>query len=517
MEIGITQVLRQLLQMHPQRILTVCGERRRRVHEVADRVARFAGALRQLGVMPDERVGILALNSDRYIESLLAVPWAGGALNPCNVRWTAPEIAYSLNDCDTRVLIVDDHFAPLAAGLRDTVPGLRHLIHAGDGATPQGMRSYEALLAQAQPVADALRKGSDLLGIFYTGGTTGFPKGVLVSHEGFWVSALSLIAEGVIPRQSVMLRSAPMFHMADLAYGYCGLLQQCTHVILPAFHAARVAAAIAAERAEVALFVPTMLQLLLNEPDVERFDFSSLKSLIYAASPIADATVVEVMRRWPRARLTQVYGQTELSPVGTVLHHESHADPVLRRSAGCATHCVELRIADAEGTELPRGQVGEIVARGPNVMQGYWNKPDATAAAFTREGWLRTGDGAYMDETGHVFIVDRIKDMIVTGGENVFSGEVENALATHPAVAMCAVIAIPSDEWGEAVHAVVVLRPSMAVDAAQLIEHCRERIAGYKCPHSVEFRTALPVSGAGKILKRDLRAPFWEGRERRVA
>jgi len=227
MEIGITQVLRQLLQMHPQRILTVCGERRRRVHEVADRVARFAGALRQLGVMPDERVGILALNSDRYIESLLAVPWAGGALNPCNVRWTAPEIAYSLNDCDTRVLIVDDHFAPLAAGLRDTVPGLRHLIHAGDGATPQGMRSYEALLAQAQPVADALRKGSDLLGIFYTGGTTGFPKGVLVSHEGFWVSALSLIAEGVIPRQSVMLRSAPMFHMADLAYGYCGLLQQC--------------------------------------------------------------------------------------------------------------------------------------------------------------------------------------------------------------------------------------------------------------------------------------------------
>jgi acyl-CoA synthetase (AMP-forming)/AMP-acid ligase II len=223
------------------------------------------------------------------------------------------------------------------------------------------------------------------------------------------------------------------------------------------------------------------------------------------------------IRRWPHIALTQVYGQTELSPLATVLRHEHHADPRRRGSAGRAALCVELRIGDAAGNELPPDTVGEILARGPNVMKGYWNQPEQTAAAFTADGWLRTGDAGRMDARGFVTVVDRVKDMIVTGGENVFSAEVENALASHPAVAQCAVIGIPSAQWGETVHAAVVLRPGQSADPALLIAHCRERIAAYKCPSSVEIRDSLPLSGAGKVLKRVLREPFWQGRNRGVA
>ena len=383
------------------------------------------------------------------------------------------------------------------------------------------MLSYEDLIEEAKPVDDARRGGDALLGVFYTGGTTGFPKGVMISHMAFWASQIAVAAEGVIPQNAVTLRAGPMFHMADQAIGYVGVLRRAIHVILPSFNPVAVMEAVQRYRVEAALLVPTMIQMLIHHPDVKKYDLSSWKSLVYGASPIQEKVLHDLMALLPGLRLWQAYGQTEMAPVVSILEAEHHSaqgsETGMLRSCGRAGLCVEIRIVDAHGNEVPRGTVGEIAARGPNMMQGYWNKPEQTKVTLPGDGWLRTGDGAYMDEKGYMFIVDRVKDMIVTGGENVFSAEVENALASHPDIAMCAVIGIPDEQWGEAVHAVVVAKPGKTPAPADLIDHCKARIAGYKCPKSVELREALPLSGAGKVLKSELREPYWKGKARRVA
>jgi acyl-CoA synthetase (AMP-forming)/AMP-acid ligase II len=518
----VTQPLHRALQQCPNRPMTIFGDRTRTVSQFVDRVARLAAGLRSLGVKPGDRVGMLALNSDRYMEYFFAVPWAGGVLNSCNTRWSPAEIVYSLEDCETNYLIVDDTFKDAAASFRAQAKSLRYLIYAGEGATPNGMIGYEALIEGSTPMPDTRRGGDELLGVFYTGGTTGFPKGVMISHRGFMASSLAMLAEGVCPRDCPILRAAPMFHMADGAFGYAGVLANATHVVIAAFHPTRVLEAISRHKVSATVLVPTMIQMLIADPAAKTTDMSSLRRLVYGASPIAERTVIDLMSLWPHVELMQAYGQTELSPLATVLgpeHHfaEGRAAGMLR-SCGRASYCVEIAIVDSASKEVPRGTVGEIAARGPNVMRGYWNKPEQTKAAMTDDGWLRTGDGAYMDERGYVFIIDRVKDMIVTGGENVFSAEVENAIGSHPAVAMCAVIGIPSEEWGEAVHAVVVAKNNAyAPFAEEIIAHCKQSIAGYKCPKSVEFRASLPLSGAGKILKAELREPFWRDRGRRVA
>jgi len=517
----VTQPLHRALQRNPERPMTICGDRVRTVRESFDRIARLAAGLQKIGMKPGDRVGMLSLNSDRYIEYFFAVPWGGGALNPCNIRWSAAEVGYSLDDCDTQILIVDDKFTEMGIALRKASKSLQTMVYAGDGPVPEGMMSYEALIESAKPVADARRGGDELLGVFYTGGTTGFPKGVMISHRAFVASSVAVALEGVIPRDSVMLRATPMFHMADIAIGFCGMLMHATHVVVPAFSPVPVLETIARHRVNAALLVPTMIQMLVHHPEAAAHDASSLQSLVYGASPISEQTVVDLQKLWPHVRLSQAYGQTEMAPVVSLLGPEHHTEQGraagLLRSCGRAAACVEVRIVDAHGNEVPRGTVGEIAASGPNMMTGYWKKADQTKIALPGDGWLRTGDGAYMDERGFIFIVDRVNDMIVTGGENVFSAEVENALSAHPAVGMVAVIGIPSEEWGEAVHAIVVPKQGMTPAADELIAHCRKLIATYKCPKSVELRTELPLSGAGKILKATLREPYWKDQARRVA
>jgi acyl-CoA synthetase (AMP-forming)/AMP-acid ligase II len=264
------------------------------------------------------------------------------------------------------------------------------------------------------------------------------------------------------------------------------------------------------------LLVPTMIQMAVDSPEAATADVSSLRSLIYGASPISEALVERARKVFVNAGFTQAYGMTELSPVACLLSPADHEDLALSRAAGRAAAHVELRIAGPEGNELPRGEVGEILARGENVMRGYWNKPQESAAAL-RGGWMHTGDGGYMNDRGYVFIVDRIKDMIITGGENVYSAEVENAIAKHPAVAQCAVIGIPDPQWGERVHAVIVLGPSASASEGEIRDFCRDHIAGYKVSRSVAFVHALPVSGTGKILKRELRKQHWDGSDRGVS
>ncbi|MEV8372149.1 long-chain fatty acid--CoA ligase [Kribbella sp. NPDC056861] len=512
----LTQGLHRALQQTPDALMTVCGERRQTVRQVADRVARLAGALRGLGVADGDRVAMLSLNSDRYHEYLLAVPWANAVLNPVNVRWSPAEIVYSLQDSATTVLLVDDAFAPMLPGLREAYPELTTVIHTGDGELPAGALAYEELIAGAEPIKDARRGGDELAGVFYTGGTTGFPKGVMLSHSNLMVSALGSTASGsLMSPGACLLHVAPMFHLADLA-AWCAVLSLGgSHVFVPAFDPVAVFTAIAEQRITNVLLVPVMIQLLVDHPAVSEYDLTSLQAILYGASPIAQAVIERTMKVFPNALLTQAFGMTELAPVATLLSPADHREPTLQRSAGRAAPHSEILVADPDDHEVPRGTVGEILVRGGHVMLGYWNQPNESAQVL-RGGWMHTGDVGYLDDAGYLFVVDRLKDMIVTGGENVYSAEVENAVAKHPGVASCAVIGVPDPEWGERVHAVVVLQPGVALTHDAVRAHVKTLIAGYKAPRSTDFVAALPISGTGKILKRELRKQYWGENARQI-
>ncbi|MBW0102295.1 long-chain fatty acid--CoA ligase [Pseudonocardia sp. KRD291] len=513
----LTQALDRAVQQTPDLAATVFGDRTRTWAQCRDRVARFAGALHTLGIGAGDRVAMLALNRDDYHEFQLAVPWSGGVGVPVNTRWSVEEIAFSLVDSGTRVLLVDDTFLGQVPAVLERAPSVEAVIHCGDGPAPEGLLSYEELIATHEPVPDAGRGGDDLAAVYYTGGTTGRPKGVMLSHANLLSSALGTAAtEHFLVPGGRLLHTAPMFHLADGAAWVARNLLGGTHVIVPGFTPAGVATAIAEHRVTDVLLVPTMVQMLIDSPDTADHDLSSLRRLLYGASPISEAVLERAAERLPGAEFTQMYGMTELSPVCTILTPGDHAQDGLRRSAGRAAPHSAVRIVDENDEDVPVRTVGEIVSRGPHVMLGYWNRPEETASAL-RGGWMHTGDGGYLDENGYLFVVDRIKDMIVSGGENVYSAEVENALARHRAVASCAVIGVPDEQWGERVHAVVVTASGSTVTSDEVREHCRELIAGYKCPRSVEFVDALPMSGAGKILKRELRATYWTTTDRGVS
>jgi long-chain acyl-CoA synthetase len=517
---NITHGLRRALQVNPQGTAILEGERQLSWAEVGERVSRLAGALQQLNVDKGDRVAVLMLNSSRYLELYLAMGWARAVIVPLNIRWSVAENRDALQDCGARLLVVDNSFFEAGKTLAAAIPGLT-LLHADDCEPPSGIARYESLLAGATPVPDAMAGGDDLAGIFYTGGTTGRSKGVMLSHGNLMANALQSLAEGLSSRDAIYLHAAPMFHLANGSAMYTTLLNVGTNAIIKAFSPEAVAQAIERFRVTHALLVPTMIQMFVDHPGIEGRDLSSLRHVMYGASPISEALLDRAMARLPGVDFVQAYGMTELSPVATLLTPEEHVGvgraKGRHRSGGRAALGVEVRIVDADNQPVPPRTVGEIVVRGDTVMMGYWNRPEETAKAVV-DGWMHTGDGGYIDEDGFVYVVDRIKDMIVTGGENVYSTEVENVVAQYPGVLQCAVIGIPDPRWGEAVHAFVAVKAGTTIDAAAIIAFCKERIAGYKCPQSVDVRNdPLPMSGAGKILKRELGRPFWEGRDRHVA
>jgi len=511
----LTQGLHRAVQQQPDAVATVFGGRRRSNAESIDRIARLAGAFRGLGLQAGDRAAILSLNSDRFHEFLGATLWAGGVVVPVNIRWAVPEIADSLAEVDARILVVDDVFAPYVEGIRRAHPRLDHVVHAGDGPTPDGAVSFEELIAGSAPVDDLRRGGDDLAGVFYTGGTTGRAKGVMLSHDNLLTSAMGgLVANPTSPDRTG-LYAAPMFHLAAFGVWVGNTVVGTPRVMIPAFDPVAVMAAVQEHRISDLMLVPTMVQLVVDHPRVDEFDLSSIRRIIYGASPMSDALLARALKLWPDAQFFQAYGQTELAPVATVLTPEDHEDARHRTSVGRAAPHAEVRIVGPDDVELPRGEAGEIVVRGSNVMLGYWDRPEETARAV-RDGWMHTGDGGYMDDEGYVHLTDRLKDMIISGGENVYSVEVESVLAEHPAVAACAVIGVPDETWGERVHAVVVPAAGRTVTPEELRTFCAERIAGYKAPRSVELVESLPLSAAGKVLKRQLREPYWEGQDRAV-
>ena len=516
----ISQLLRRGVQGAPRRIATDHLDRARTWEAFGDRVARLAGALARLGVTRGERVGVLALNSDRYLETLFACPWGGFVLVPINTRLAAPEMAFWLADSQCSALLVDEHFAGVAQSLRGNLPDLRKMIFLGEGAPPPGMFDYEALIAGAAPAPDVGAGGDDLAALFYTGGTTGRSKGVMLSHRNIVANVLNTAQAFAGDEDTVYVHAAPMFHAADNAVNFVVTAVGGKHLFMPRFDAGQFLALVAEKKATATLIVPTMINMVVSHPDIERYDTRSLSRVLYGASPMPEAVIRRAVQALPNTRFVQAYGQSEAAPCMSFLDADRHVFEGPKagkiKSAGRPAMGCEMVILDADDQEAPRGEVGEICGRGDNVMLGYWRQPEMTQKAL-RGGWLHTGDGGYMDEDGFIYVVDRMKDMIVSGGENVYSAEVEQALYQHPCVAECAIIGVPDPKWGEAVHAVVRLKPGAEATPETLIAHCHALIAGYKAPRSVSFRDEpLPLSGAGKILKTELRKPFWQGRDRAV-
>lgn len=515
----VTQALRRALQVKPHGTATIFRDRRRTWPQSVERVAKLAGGLKSLGLSAGGRAAILALNSDRYFEYLFAVPWAGGVTVPINTRLAPPEIEYILADSGSEILFVDENFKPALAALSGRMPSVRRIVYMGDDAPPAGAVAFESL-ARAPAVPDALVGDRELAGIFYTGGTTGKSKGVMLSHENLVINAANAVPGLGYSMDTIYLHSAPMFHLADGASTFAVTMVAGTHVFVPRFDPGDCLDAIQREKVTHGQFVPTMINMLANFPKVRDYDLSKLKRILYGASPMPEAVLLRALEIMPHCEFIHAYGMTEVAPIATLLdpRYTTLTGPYAGRIKSCGQAAIlcEIKVADENGDEVPRGTVGEILIRGPNVMLGYWKKPEATAEAL-RGGWYHSGDGGKMDDEGFLYIVDRLKDMIISGGENIYSAEVESAISTLDGVAEVAVIGIPDDKWGEAVHAIVVPRAGRTLTADDVIRHCHTLIAGYKCPKGVTIRAeSLPLSGAGKVLKTNLREPYWRGREKRV-
>ena len=471
--------------------------------EVWSRCRRLAGALARLSVQPGDRVAVLGLNSHRYLEIYLAVPASGRVVVPLNTRHAEPELRYTLEDAGARLLITDRDPGALAKSVE-------RVISLPD--------DYERLLTASPEAELGVGVTEDTLaGLFYTGGTTGASKGVMLSHRNLMANTVHWLVALQQGREDVFLVMAPMFHAAGSVAVLATVWVGGRQVILPGFDPVAALDTIAAEGITVTLGVPTMIAAIAEEQLARPREVGTVRSVGHGGSPIATEVVRRAHTAFPRAEFIHLYGATEMAPLATALRHEETLlDGDLARSCGRAVAGVDLRVIDTNGDELPPGKTGEVVVRGPNIMPGYWNKPEETSAVL-RDGWYHSGDLGFMNAQGYLFLVDRVKDMIISGGENVYSTEVEEVLYLHPAVLEAAVFGVPDARWGEAVHAVVVPRTGCEVDPTALIAFCRERIAGYKVPKQIDLRPdPLPKSGPGKVLKRELRAPFWAGQSAQI-
>ena len=502
----------------PDQVAIVYGDREVTWRELDESSNRLANALLDAGVGAGQRIARIEKNAPDYFELAFAASKINAVLVDVNWRLAPAEMRQIVDDARAKVLFVGDEFAPHLDKLEAELVTVERTIMLG---AADATRPDLAAFTGAQPTTDPGTEGTlqDVCLQLYTSGTTGLPKGVMLTNENLF----SFIDE--VPKQweftptSVSHVVMPTFHIAGSGWGLVSLAMGSRMILDREVDPVRILQEVESHRITHAIYVPAVLQFLQIVPNAHDHDLSSMQLVAYGASPITEPVLRAAMAQLSTAKFVQVYGLTETTGAVVQLDaadHDPEQRPELLRSAGRPYPWIELRVVGADGTDVPTGDIGEIWVRGVQVMAGYWNNPEETARAITPDGWFRSGDAGYLDEQGYLFLHDRVKDMIVSGGENVYPAEVENAVMGCPGVADVAVIGVPDERWGEAVKAIVVRQPEADVTPEQVIAWARERIAGFKAPKSVDFVDELPRNPSGKILKKDLRAPYWVGRERQI-
>jgi len=515
--------LRYAEQQYPRRTAVVCNQESFTYAQFADRARRLAGALRQAGIQPGDRVAFLSSNCHRLLEAYYGVPEAGAVLLPLNIRLAASELSYILNDSGATILFVEKQFLRLVESFRTDIPNVKTLCQLDGTPEPAWLSpgNYEALLQAATPYRADIGSidENSLAELFYTSGTSASPKGVMLTHRNIYLHALNVCLGFNIENGAVELHTIPLFHANGWGVAHFLTLLGGKHVMMQRFETKEVFRLIEKERVHSFSLVPIMATALVNCPERPNYNLSSLRRIVIGGAASSPTLIREVEQKlgcqcFSGYGLTETSPSLSISPMKSGLDWDGEQRYVGQSMTGYAFPGVEIRVVDGNDNDVPRdGQtMGEIVARSDGVMEGYWRQPDASAEAL-RGGWFHTGDMATLNEEGYLLIVDRKKDIIVSGGENISSLEVEKAILAHPAVLEAGVIPVPDEKWGEVPKALVVLKPNAAATEAELIEFCRAHLAHYKCPRSFEFVASLPKTGTGKILKKDLRKKYWQGRD----
>jgi fatty-acyl-CoA synthase len=518
----VDDFLRRAVQLYPDKLAVVDGPRRFSWREFGERVNRLAHALLGLGVQQGDRVCILSPNSHFFLESFYGTAQIGAILVPLNYRLVAADHEYIINHAGVTVIVADGEFTKVVDEIAPRLPKLRHKIVAQQqGETPRGWLDWDELLAKASPLpTPPVERGeNDVVSLNYTSGTTARPKGVMLTHRNCYLNAYNLIAHLGIRHEDVELWTLPMFHCNGWGGVYALTGVGGTHVVLRAIDAREIFSLIEREGVTFACMAPAVLQRVLEYPDRAKHKIVTRPRFTVAGAP-PPAAFIERLERELGWDFIEIYGLTETAPLLTVSRpdHYTKPDDWARRShAGVAGIGVQIELRDGDGKPVPKDgkSVGEVCARSNVVMAGYWEQPDETAKAI-HDGWFHSGDLAVWDETGNIHIVDRKKDVIISGGENISSPEIEDALYKHPAVLECAVVGVPHDKWGETPRAIVVLREGKSATEDELLAFCRTQLAHFKCPTQVEFVPALPRTATGKLQKFLLRDKYWKGKERRV-
>ena len=519
---NIGSLLTQAALVFPDRLAIIYGETRSSYARYNERCNRLGNALTGLGLRPGDHVGLLMYNCPEMLEAMFACFKAGFGAVPINFRLHPKEFAFIIDHSEARAVIISPEFEASITEVRDRIPKVNHIITVSP--EPKGeLQAYNDLTAAASgQFTDVDRSPDDIAWIFYTSGTTGQAKGAMLTHRNLMAMTWAFYADMIesFGTNEVDLHAAPLSHGSGL-YALPNIASAATNVISgKSFDAEKILQAIESHRVTNFFAAPTMIKRLLACPAFDRYDLNSLKAVIYGGAPMLVDDLTSAMEKFGPC-LVQLYGQGESPMTITHLSHEDHVldgtpDQMKRLgSVGYARTGVEVAVVDTHDKLLPPDEIGEIVTRSDLVMKGYWNNPEATEETL-RNGWLHTGDVGYFDEHGYLFLMDRSKDMIISGGENIYPREIEEAIIQHPAVREVAVIGIPDAEWGETIKAVVALVPGGSATGEELIAFCKEQIASYKKPKSIDFVDELPKNNYGKILKRELRDRYWSGRQRKV-
>jgi len=520
MNVPLTPVrfLRYAEQQFPYKAAVVCGDQRFTYADLAGRVSRLAGALRVAGINPGDRVAFLSLNCHRLLEAYYGVIAAGGVLLPLNIRLAADELVYILNDAGASMLFLQQEFLPLVDSFRQRLSTIKHfvLLDASPSADWLCSPNYETMLSVATPyVPDVMHFDENSLAeLFYTSGTSADPKGVMLTHRNIYLHALSACLNFRTTPETVELHTIPLFHANGWGAAHSVTFSGGTHVMISRFAPAEVFRLVETENITSMNLVPTTATALVNSAEREHYDLRSLQC-IHVGGAASSPTLIREIEQHIGCRCFASYGLTEAAPVLSTarpkpgMRLDDDERYAFQAITGYAIPGVEVRVVDSDGNDVPRDgkTMGEVIARSDGVMAGYWKQPEATADVL-HDGWLHTGDIAVVDERGSFLIVDRKKDMIVSGGENISSLEVEKVILAHTDVYETAVIPVPDEKWGELPKALVVVKPGSNLSEGELIEFCRSRLAHFKCPRSVEFVPGLPKTGTGKVLKKDLRQKY---------